>query len=125
MTRFFYGNLFLLSSMICAATSQILLKGVLQEIAPPGLAPSSWRPLLTSDRVLRGGAAGSLVVVGFVFWVLCLARLPLGYAYPVACSSIVIVALLGVLFLGESITPRMLVGTLLITLGVALLTPRH
>jgi drug/metabolite transporter (DMT)-like permease len=64
-------------------------------------------------------------VTGFAFWLMCLARLPLGYAYPVACSSIVIVALLGVVFLGEAITPRMLGGTLLIVLGVWLVTPRQ
>ena len=124
MTRFVSGNLFLLTSMVCAATSQLLLKDSLQGIDPPGLTLASWRPLLETQRLARGGTAGLLIGIGFVCWVLCLARLPLAYAYPIACSSIVFVALLGVLFLGETVTPRMLAGTLLITLGVLLLTPR-
>jgi len=124
MTRFVSGNLLLLASMICAATSQLLLKGALDGIEPPGLSIASWRPLLEPDRFVRGGLAGLIIVTGFLCWVMCLARLPLAYAYPIACSSIVFVALAGVVFLGESVTPRMLAGALLITFGVLLLTPR-
>ena len=124
MTRVLTGNLFLLLSIGCAATSQLLLKSALSGIEPPGLAPASWRPLLEAPRAARGSLAALLIVAGFACWVLCLARLPLGYAYPVACSSIVLVALLSVVFLGEAITPRMLGGTLLIMVGVWLVAPR-
>ena len=124
MTRFVAGNLFLFLSMACASTSQLILKAVLRGVDPPGLAWRSWHPFLAPDRLLRGGGAMILIVAGFGFWVLALARLELSYAYPIACSSILFVALLSAVFLGEPITPRMWAGTVLILIGVVLLTPQ-
>lgn len=124
MTRFVVGNLFLLLSMVCASTSQLILKTVLQGVEPPGLAWSSWQPFFAPDRFLRGSGAMILIVAGFGFWVLALARLELSYAYPIACSSILFVALLSAVFLGEPITPKMWAGTALILIGVILLTPQ-
>jgi drug/metabolite transporter (DMT)-like permease len=125
MTRFVAGNLFLLLSMVCASTSQLILKTVLRDVDPPGLTWSSWQPFLTPERFLRGAGAMTLIVSGFAFWVLALARLELSYAYPIACSSILFVALLSAVFLGEPITPKMWAGTVLILIGVALLTPQQ
>jgi drug/metabolite transporter (DMT)-like permease len=124
MTRFAAGNFFLLLSMACGSTSQLILKAVLRDVDPPGLTWSSWQPFLSPDRLLRGGGAMILIVAGFGFWVLALARLELSYAYPIACSSILFVALLSALFLSEPITPRMWIGTVLILIGVVLLTPQ-
>ena len=69
--------------------------------------------------------ARSVSVAGFGFWVLALARLELSYAYPIACSSILFVALLSTVFLGEPMTPKMWVGTVMILVGVILLTPQQ
>ena len=123
MTRFAAGNLFLLVSMICAASSQIVLKSVLREL-PDDAGWSLWRELLAPARLLRVGVSGTLVVTGFLAWVMALARLELSYAYPIACASIVFVRLLSLIFLGESVTPRMWTGTVLILIGVVLLMPR-
>lgn len=123
MSRFASGNLFLLLSMICATTAQVFLKRALDGVEP-GLSLESWRPLLEADRAGRGLLALALIGAGFVFWTLCLARLELSYAYPIASASILFVALLSVLFLGESMTPRMWLGAACIVVGVALLTPR-
>lgn len=125
MSRFVAGNLFLLLSMVCASTSQLVLKSVLRGVDPPGLAWSSWQPFLESARLLRGGVALLLIVGGFGFWVLALARLELSYAYPIACCSILFVALLSAVFLGEPITGKMWLGTVLILVGVVLLTPEQ
>jgi drug/metabolite transporter (DMT)-like permease len=124
MTRFAVGNLFLLLSMACASTSQLILKAALRGVDPPGLGWSTWKPFLAPDRLARGGGAMVLIVAGFGFWVLALTRLELSYAYPIACSSILFVALLSALFLGEPITPKMWAGTVLILIGVVLLTPQ-
>jgi len=123
MSRFAAGNVFLLLSMACAATAQIFLKQALDGVAP-GLTWRSWQPLLAPDRAVRGGFALLLIVAGFVLWTLCLARLDLSYAYPIASGSILLVALLSVALLGESMSPRMWLGALLIVAGVLLLTPR-
>jgi drug/metabolite transporter (DMT)-like permease len=124
MSRFVAGNAFLLLSMICGATSQLILKSALHGVDPPGLNSVSWQPFLSADRLVRGGGAMVLIVAGFAFWVLALARLELSYAYPIACSSILFVAILSAVFLGEPITLRMWAGTVLILIGVVLLTPQ-
>lgn len=124
MTRFVAGNLFLFLSLVCGSTSQLFLKAVLRDVEPPGSSWGSWQPFLTPDRLLRGGGAMVLIVAGFGFWVLALARLELSYAYPIACSSILLVALLSAVFLNEPITARMWAGTVLILIGVVLLAPQ-
>jgi drug/metabolite transporter (DMT)-like permease len=124
MSKFLTGNLFLLLSMICASSSQVILKALLGEVGEGPQDWSAWRALLTPERLLRGGGSILLVVAGFVFWLLSLARLELSYAYPVACSSILFVALLSVIFLGETVTPRMWLGTVLVLIGIVLLTPQ-
>ena len=72
---------------------------------------------------MRGSIALLLLVSGFLFWVLSLTRLDLSYAYPIACSSVLLVALMSAIFLGEAVTLRMWSGTVLILIGIALLTP--
>ena len=65
-----------------------------------------------------------MLVAGFLFWILCLVRLELSYAYPVACSSVLFVSLFSVIFLGETVTPRMWIGTAFILVGLVLLMPK-
>ena len=125
MSRFLSGNIFLLMSMVLAATSQIILKGVLREVEPLGLNWSAWQSMLAPERLIRAGTAMLMIGVGFLSWVMCLARLELSYAYPVACSSILLVALFSAVFLGESITLKMWLGSALIVVGVILLMPQR
>jgi drug/metabolite transporter (DMT)-like permease len=62
-----------------------------------------------------------LLVAGFLLWVLCLTKLDLSYAYPVVCSSVLLVAFFSGLFLGETITVRTWCATALILAGLVLL----
>ena len=123
MSRFVVGNLFLLTSMLCAAASHVLLKSLLDETRIESWTPSALAALLDARTIVRGGLVGVLLVLGFVLWILCLRRLDLSYAYPIACSSLLLVVLFSVLFLGESFTAKMWLGTVLILLGVILLSP--
>ena len=118
MTRFVVGNLFLLTSMLCAATSQIILKGVLREVEPLGLSWDAWQPMLAPDRLLRSGVAMLLIGIGFVSWVMCLARLELSYAYPFMSLAFALVLLLSAVFFREQITTSKLLGILLIIAGI-------
>jgi len=47
-------------------------------------------------------AALAMIVMAFIFWTLSLSRLELSNAYPIACSSALIVVFFSVLFLGEA-----------------------
>jgi len=60
-------------------------------------------------------------VGGFNYWIICLIKLVLSYAYPIACGSALIVAILSVTILGETVTPKIWIGTLLIMAGTVLL----
>ena len=125
MSRFMIGNVFLVISMVCAASSQILIKALIDEVRPGGLDWSVVQSFLSGGRLLRGAGAGVLLVAGFVFWILSLGRLDLSYAYPVACTSVLLISFFSVIVLGESMTLRMWAGTALIVVGMVLLTPGH
>jgi drug/metabolite transporter (DMT)-like permease len=51
-----------------------------------------------------------------------LQRFDLSYLYPFQGSSIIIITLLAAIILKEKLTPRLIIGTLLITAGVALVS---
>ncbi len=57
------------------------------------------------------------------FWALCLSRLSLSYAYPVASTSVLLIAVFSVVVLGEAISLKMWAGTALILVGIVLLRP--
>ncbi len=123
MSRFVIGNLFLILSMICTASSQILIKGLMDEAGAEGTSPTQLGTFLFGERLVRGGFALGLLGSGFVFWMLCLVRLDLSYAYPVACTSVLLVAYMSAVLLGEPVTLRIWAGTVLVLLGIVLLMP--
>jgi len=123
MSRFVVGNLFLLLSVVGATGGHVLLKGVVDDVKSSGLSWETVQALGAADRLWRGGAGAALVAVAFLFWLLALTRLDLSYAYPVACSSLLLVTLFSVVFLGEPVTLRIWIGTVLILAGLALLAP--
>ena len=125
MSRFLVGNLFLVLSMLCATASHILIKGLLDQLQPGSLSWGTLGQLLTGPRLFRGSAAAALLVVGFLSWLLCLSRLELSYAYPVASSSVLLVTAFSIAVLGESVSWRMWLGTLLILAGIILVRPGH
>jgi len=123
MSTFWIGNSYLLLGMFCTAGSQIVFKALFNETGPLEFNGSFVQALCYPGRVLRVLAFLALFVAGFVFWMMSLSRLNLSYAYPVACSSAVIVTLFSMLFLGEAVSIRGWCGTVLIVLGTLLLTP--
>jgi drug/metabolite transporter (DMT)-like permease len=123
MSKFAAGNILLFASMICTTASHVMIKGLVDEVGGGGLGLGTIGELLESARIVRSMSAGLLLVLGFLFWVLCLSRLSLSYAYPVASTSVLLIAAFSVLTLGETITPKMWAGTVLILVGVVLLRP--
>ena len=122
MSQFWIGNIFLGLSILSGASGQVLLKHIMN-LAGPAL---NWRnpsTLIAPAVSPFGILAVALLVASFLLWLASLSRLDLGYAYPLACASALVVALLGVFFLGESLTVRMGLGIVLIVAGTALLVP--
>jgi drug/metabolite transporter (DMT)-like permease len=64
----------------------------------------------------------AVMTMSFLLNLGLLQRLDLSYLYPFQGSSIIIVALLAVVILKERLTPRLIIGTFLITGGVVLVS---
>jgi multidrug transporter EmrE-like cation transporter len=123
MSRFLIGNLWLGFSMVTAAAGHIIIKKLIDQA---GTAELNWewiRSLMTVEKLLRGGAGAALIIAAFIFWLIALTRLDLSYAYPIACSSVLLVAFFSALFLGEPVTIRTWLATLFILGGIILLMP--
>ena len=123
MSRFLFGNLFLLLSMVCAAGGHILMKGAIDQVRSEGLSWQTVRLLCSGERLLRGGGGAIMIVAAFLFWLLALTKLDLSYAYPVACTSVLLVVFFSSIFLGEPVTARTYLATALILGGIILLAP--
>ncbi len=122
MSKFAVGNIFLVASMFCTTASHVLIKSLVDQ--SQGKAPFEMLVgLLAADKIVRSLTAGGLLIAGFTFWIVCLSRLSLSYAYPLASTSVLLVAGFSIAVLGETITPKMWAGTALIVIGVILLSP--
>lgn len=123
MSKFMLGNVFLLLSMLLTSASQILIKELVDQAQPFQLSWEWLRSFTTPAMLLRSGVAAATVGAGLGCWLLCLTRLNLSYAYPIACTSVLLVTFFSAYFLGEAITFRTWLGTGLIVAGIVLLIP--
>ncbi len=122
MSQFWVGNLLLACSIVSSAAGQVLLKRGMTVFAHAPLSLRTFAAQGAGER-LHWLSAFALIGAGFILWLASLDRLDLSYAYPLACASAALVALFGVLFLGETLTARDIFGILMIVLGTALLVP--
>ena len=123
MSQFWVGNLFLLLSLVLGSGSQVVLKAFFNETGPLRLDFSFWERFLVFRIFFLFVLALAMLIAGFLFWLMALSRLDLSYAYPIACSSALLVAAFSALFLREAITAHMWGGAALIVLGTVLLIP--
>jgi drug/metabolite transporter (DMT)-like permease len=123
MSNFWIGNIYLLLAMLCASGSQILLKALLNETGLIGFKWSFAQVLCSQGRALRILMVLAMLIAGFLLWIMSLNRLNISYAYPVACSSTLLITFFSVFFLNEAISVRMWTGTVFIVLGTILLVP--
>lgn len=83
-----------------------------------GGVTTAWT-IITNQYILLG-----LFMYGFgaMLWLLVLARLDVSMAYPFVGLGFILTMLLGFFVLGESLSAMRIVGTLLITAGVVLVS---
>jgi len=125
MSGFALGNAFLLACVVSTSIGHLVIKQLVDDVQIDGaLEWASITGMLSGERLLRAGLAGTLIGAGFLFWLLAIARLELSYAYPIAASSVLLVAFLSAIFLHEPVTLRIWMGSALVLLGIACLTPR-
>ncbi len=114
---------YILISVLGGAVGQILLKTGMNNIGQITLSLktifSMVIRMLTNPYVFIGLV---IYVFSVIFWLAALSRVDLSYAYPFASMSYVIMFLASWLLLHETITPMRILGTLVVGLGVFLIS---
>lgn len=114
---------YIMISVFMGAIGQILLKqGMLANgqvtLSAGDIGHTLWR-IGTNPYVVIGLG---LYATGTVFWLAALSRVDLSYAYPFASLSYVVMLLASWQLFDENISPMRLLGTLVIGLGVLLIS---
>ena len=114
---------YILISVVAGAVGQIMLKKGMTTMGPLTLSMDQlfnilWR-IGTNPYVVIGLA---IYVTGTVFWLAALSRVDLSYAYPFASLSYGVMLLASWQLFKEDITPYRLMGTLVVCLGVFLIS---
>ena len=108
-------SLVLITIWLCAFVSgQLLFKRAMEFSRPLGFR--------NRQTVITLGLGISVMTLSFLLNLGLLQRFDLSYLYPFQGSSIIIIALLAAVLLKEKLTPRLIIGTLLITAGVVLVS---
>jgi len=115
--------IYILIAVTASAAGQILLKRGMLGIGTLTLTLDQlgsilWR-LATNPYVIIGLA---IYVCGTVFWLAALSRMDLSYAYPFASLGYLIMLAASWLLLKEDITVARLLGTMVVGLGVFLVS---
>jgi multidrug transporter EmrE-like cation transporter len=114
---------YILISVLSGAIGQVMLKKGMSSMGPITLSLDQigsilWR-MGTNPFVVVGL---SIYVGGTVFWLTALSRVDLSFAYPFASLSYVVMLVASWQLFNENITPLRLLGTLVVGLGVFLIS---
>ncbi len=115
--------LYILVSVVAGAAGQVLLKKGMGSMGPLTLSIDQlgnilWR-IGTNPYVVIGLA---IYVTGTLFWLTALSRVDLSYAYPFASLSYVVMLVASWQLFNENITVVRLLGTLVVCLGVFIIS---
>ena len=115
--------IYILIAVLASATGQVLLKKGMSSIGALTLTMNQlvgilWR-IGTNPYVIIGL---TIYICGTVFWLAALSRVDLSYAYPFASLSYVLMLLASWLLFSESITLVRLLGSMVVGLGVFLIS---
>jgi multidrug transporter EmrE-like cation transporter len=114
---------YILISVLGGAIGQILLKTGMSQMGALTLSLNQlfnilWR-MATNPFVVIGLG---VYVMGTVFWLAALSRVDLSYAYPFASLSYIVMLIASILIFKENVTLLRLIGTLVVGLGVFLIS---
>lgn len=115
--------LYILISVLGSAMGQLLLKKGMNSMGPVTLSfnqlPSVLWQMATNPNVFVGLA---IYLVGTVFWLAALSRVDLSFAYPFASFNYVVMLVASWMMFDEKITLSRLLGTVVIGIGVLLIS---
>ena len=116
------GNYFLLFiSISLAVAGQLLMKRGMQIFGAVSVRELAVKliPMLTNPLVFLGLAAFG---ISAIFWLVVLSRLDLSLVYPMVSIGYVVVAVVSMMYLGESVSLIRWLGIAIICVGVVLIS---
>lgn len=115
--------IYILISVLGSAFGQILLKKGMNNLGPLTITAKEIVHVLlviaTNPYVITGL---SVYLLGTVFWLVALSRVELSYAYPFASLSYLLMLVASWGLFNEQISLLRLVGTLVVCIGVLLIS---
>lgn len=116
--------LFICGCALCAGGGNLLLKAGMSQMGSVSTTDMSRLQYavqaLTRPQVLLGGV---LYLASFVMWLSLLSMMDISVVYPIFVSGAFLLVTAGsVLWLGEQVTTGRIVGTLIVALGIALVS---
>ncbi len=116
--------LWLLPAMLFSTTGELFLKRGMNQIGSFDFAAvSAIVPTLFKIAMNPNIWVGMIGFVGgSVFWLSVISRAPLSLAYPMLSLSYIIVVIESWIFLNEGLNPLRVIGSLVIIVGVALVS---
>jgi drug/metabolite transporter (DMT)-like permease len=115
--------IYILISVLGGAAGQVLLKKGMNTMGALSFSLSGLGSLifrLATNPLVVGGLM--IYVVGTLFWLLALSRVDLSFAYPFASMSYILMLLASWLLLNENLTVMRVSGSLVVLLGVLLIS---
>ena len=117
------GLFYILTSIVFGVCGQLLFKKGALYLGPIELqmrqSIAIVTRMLTSPHLLLGFAC---YAGGTFFWILALSKVDLSYAYPMLSIGYVLIFLFSWWLFGESVTPIRLLGTVIVCVGVYLIS---
>jgi multidrug transporter EmrE-like cation transporter len=115
--------IYILISVITGAVGQVMLKKGMTTLGPLVISLKEIPSLVLKIAMNPFIFFGLLIYVGgILFWLVALSRVDLSFAYPFASLSYVLMFLASWLFLNEQITMLRIIGSLVIILGVIIVS---
>ena len=112
----------LLIAIALGAVGQLFLKSGVTSLGEGVSAAFVLKSIPTTPLILLGFLCYGL---SSMFYLVCLSKLSLSYAYPMIALSYVIVAILSWKYLGEGLPATRIVGIIVIIIGVTLVAFSH
>jgi len=115
------GLIYLMLNLIISVSAQFLLKAGMSDLGSFQVTGDTMTYLLA---MINWKIVGGLVLYasGIVFWLLCLSKLDLSFAYPAATFQYVLVFIGSWCIFDEYISWERISGMLIISLGVGIIS---
>lgn len=109
----------LLAGICLTVTGELLLKVGMTKVGAFAPTPAAFLRTFTQWQILLGFA---FIFSGALFWLGVISRVDFSFAYPLLAISYIVSLIPAHFILQETITPNRIIGTIIIVIGVIVIT---